>query len=182
MKISAGYRSGRLVAEVRVPNKNKRARWQCLCDCGNRKDVAAKHLITNDIRSCGCLLKEVARNRFLEREPIDALKRQMYLTYKSSARNRNLEMDLTEEQFHEIASGDCDYCGAPPSEFRSRLRAEHAPYMANGIDRVDSSVGYVISNVVSCCKNCNIAKNVMSRDAFIEMCKMVTRHCAGKVS
>lgn len=182
MKCVAGYRSGRLLAESRVPSKNKRSRWLCSCECGNKKEVDAKHLISKAIRSCGCLLKEVARSRFLEREPIDALKRQMYLTYISSAKVRGIPMDITEDQFHEIASGDCDYCGSPPSEFKSRLRVEHAPYLANGIDRVDSSVGYVIGNVVPCCKNCNIAKNAMSREVFIKMCEMVTRHCAGKVS
>ena len=43
----------------------------------------------------------------------------------------------------------------------------------NGIDRVDSSKGYVEDNVVSCCKYCNTAKNTMSRDEFFKWIKRV---------
>lgn len=28
--------------------------WECVCECGNRKLVRGSHLITGDVRSCGC--------------------------------------------------------------------------------------------------------------------------------
>jgi hypothetical protein len=31
------------------------ARWLCQCDCGNRKDIAARNLFNGRTRSCGCL-------------------------------------------------------------------------------------------------------------------------------
>ena len=43
----------------------------------------------------------------------------------------------------------------------------------NGIDRVDSGKGYVINNVVPCCKYCNIAKGEMSREDFLKWVKRV---------
>jgi 5-methylcytosine-specific restriction endonuclease McrA len=36
----------------------------------------------------------------------------------------------------------------------------------NGIDRLDSSKGYFMDNVVSCCKHCNSAKNILTTTEF----------------
>lgn len=56
-----GQRFGRLVALYTVPSNNYRARWHCVCDCGNTKDVLQQNLVNGHARSCGCLHAE--RNR-----------------------------------------------------------------------------------------------------------------------
>jgi len=40
-----------------VPKRddNQRPTWRCKCDCGTIKEVAARHLKSGDIQSCGCL-------------------------------------------------------------------------------------------------------------------------------
>jgi hypothetical protein len=42
-----------------------RTRWECICDCGNVKTVAANHLVNGHVKSCGCLNNElrIARNK-----------------------------------------------------------------------------------------------------------------------
>ena len=35
--------------------------WACLCDCGNKKIIQGRHLITGNTSSCGCLAIEQAR-------------------------------------------------------------------------------------------------------------------------
>lgn len=176
-----GMVSGRLTVVSPATKKNGRSRWVCKCECGAVKEVAAKHLLTTAIKSCGCLLKEKARERFLKREPLESMKRRMYLTYVSSARSRGIEMCINEDQMSDIASMNCHYCGSEPRAFSSRLKTPHDPYMANGLDRVDSEIGYVVGNVVPCCKVCNMAKGTMTNDEFIEMCNMVVSHSNRKV-
>jgi len=41
-------------------DRNSKATWNCICECGNVKVVSRSHLCTKirPIRSCGCLLKE----------------------------------------------------------------------------------------------------------------------------
>ncbi|MHA1401187.1 MAG: AP2 domain-containing protein [Candidatus Heimdallarchaeaceae archaeon] len=54
-----GLKFGRLlVTEFSHLDKHKRARWNCNCDCGNKKIIAGVHLKNKRTLSCGCLLDE----------------------------------------------------------------------------------------------------------------------------
>jgi hypothetical protein len=52
----------------------------------------------------------------------------------------------------------------------------HADFRYNGIDRVDSSMGYVAGNVVPCCSTCNRMKLDHSYDDFIAHIKKIVAH------
>lgn len=90
---------------------------------------------------------------------------QRYRTYCSRA-----SMGLTEEQFDSISQKPCHYCGAPPDHEYS------IGYVGNGLDRVDSSQGYTIDNVVPCCPACNSMKNDMDYDEFLAHVKRIVSH------
>lgn len=38
--------------------------WKCLCDCGNESTVQSRKLTTGHSKSCGCLMRESASQRF----------------------------------------------------------------------------------------------------------------------
>lgn len=58
----SGQRFGRLVAIRPLPKTiaGERLRWACICDCGVSHDVTAQALSKGNVRSCGCLQKEMA--------------------------------------------------------------------------------------------------------------------------
>ena len=57
-----GQRFNRLLVVERVENsKNRKARWKCVCDCGNVKIATSQDLKRGHTQSCGCLHDEVAR-------------------------------------------------------------------------------------------------------------------------
>lgn len=64
-----GQRFGRWTVLEHAPNRNKQNNrhtyWSCLCDCGSIANVRALDLQRGHSRSCGCLSKEIAGNRFL---------------------------------------------------------------------------------------------------------------------
>src|SRR5215472_17416664 len=39
------------------------ALWECVCECGTRKIVAATYLTSGTSKSCGCLRREMGRAR-----------------------------------------------------------------------------------------------------------------------
>ncbi len=52
-------RFGRLLVLKFAGNgKNGVPMWECLCDCGNKKNVSTGHLTHGDTQSCGCFHKE----------------------------------------------------------------------------------------------------------------------------
>ena len=48
----------RLTVLFPVKEKTNGLYWHCKCDCGNECDVKSTHLMSNQIRSCGCLRRE----------------------------------------------------------------------------------------------------------------------------
>ena len=57
-----GQRFGRLVVQKRVESdKKEKAKWLCVCDCGNEKETYSSYLKTGDTKSCGCLEKEAKK-------------------------------------------------------------------------------------------------------------------------
>ena len=83
---------------------------------------------------------------------------------KSSARCRRLAMELDDAAISALVAGACAYCGV-----------ESRPGAFNGVDRVDSTIGYVSSNVVSCCGTCNFSKGSLDPATFVRRCA----HIAG---
>ncbi len=56
VKSEEGNRYGRLLVLKRSgSDKNHRAQWLCLCDCGNHKIILGPSLRRGLTRSCGCL-------------------------------------------------------------------------------------------------------------------------------
>lgn len=54
-----GQKFGKLTVVSRAPNtKSTKAAWNCKCDCGGTKVVAASNLKSGRVRSCGCLYYE----------------------------------------------------------------------------------------------------------------------------
>ena len=59
-----GQRFGRLVVIGRADppmDLRRKARWHCICDCGNETDALGDNLRRGKTASCGCLQKERAR-------------------------------------------------------------------------------------------------------------------------
>lgn len=58
-----GQKFGRLTVIERAENKGKRTMWLCKCECGNVKVIPATNLKREEARSCGCLSRELAKER-----------------------------------------------------------------------------------------------------------------------
>lgn len=81
---------------------------------------------------------------------------------------------LTLEDCARLYTGNCHYCGARPNQTITAYA--HTKFRVNGIDRVDSTKGYVAENCVSCCATCNFAKRSMSITEFLAWIKRAYDH------
>ena len=46
--------------------KSGNLKWKCRCQCGNLLTIASSHLLDGSTQSCGCLSKEVTRDRSIK--------------------------------------------------------------------------------------------------------------------
>lgn len=82
-----------------------------------------------------------------------------YVWYKSCAKRRNILFNLSIEEFKEMWNKPCYYCGDTVDTI--------------GIDRVDSSIGYISSNCRPCCSVCNYMKLDHTEEYFINHIKKI---------
>ena len=92
-------------------------------------------------------------------------KENRYNIYKKNAKRRNLDFQLTKEEFYNITSQPCHYCG----NFQNY----------NGIDRIDSTKGYYLQNCVPCCDICNKMKLNYSIDFWINHIEQILNYYRG---
>lgn len=98
----------------------------------------------------------------------------LYARYKLNAEKRNLEFNLNKEDFKILTKDNCYYCNCPPSTImKANGNKSNRQYIYNGIDRLDSNLGYDIINVVTCCKTCNTMKGTLSKDDFLEKVELI---------
>jgi hypothetical protein len=83
-----------------------------------------------------------------------------YTSCRLSASKRKLVFTLTEEQVTHIVTQPCIYCNT-------------FQYETSGIDRIDSSIGYIFENCAPCCFICNRMKSNYSAENFLEHCKKI---------
>lgn len=85
-----------------------------------------------------------------------------YATCKFSAILRKINFELIKEAFYEKCKECCYLCGK-----------ENTKTHQNGLDRIDSSIGYIETNIQSCCGSCNYMKNNYSLESFLEKCTLI---------
>ena len=86
-------------------------------------------------------------------------------SYSDYVRNfSGMEIDL--KTFYSYSQQPCFYCGALRVNSRNARVGADTLYLYNGVDRMDSSKGHTIDNIVPCCKYCNFGNNNFSFAEF----------------
>ena len=69
---------------------------------------------------------------------------------KRTAKYKSIELNISFEQFKELTESNCYYCNG---------KMKDDGIWGYNIDRIDSSKGYIVGNILPCCKYCNTIKN-----------------------
>lgn len=149
----------------------KYALYKCLCKCGNIVERSSRNLASPRIKSCGCLRIQLGTAPLA---PGESGFNDLFNKYKRNAKTRDVIFDLSKDEFRRLTKENCSYCGIAPSQISNI--SINGKYIYNGVDRIDSNLSYINSNVVACCKTCNIAKKDMSRCEFLTWIKKVYDH------
>lgn len=185
-----GYKIGRLTVirfigvekaqhKDRIRNKYM---YECMCECGQTSKVNKSNLMSKSTLSCGCLQKErslighqkqkgVSRPH-MQKPNGESVLHSSFLTYKNGAKKRSLSFEINEDEFADLTSQNCNYCGSEPKDVKLKKDSFSVRKM-NGVDRLDSNIGYTLSNSVPCCKICNYMKQDLTVDQFYSHLKRI---------
>jgi hypothetical protein len=145
--------------------------WKIQCDCGNIIYKTPYAIKKGNQQSCGCLKQtmfECGIGFARKYEPIISSARIVWMSsYKDGC---------SFEQFYELSQKKCYYCGSKPhrtynvssTKHSSKYQKDFGDFTYNGLDRIDSNLSHVSSNVVTCCYTCNTMKMAMGQDDFIK--------------
>ena len=125
---------------------------KCCIDCNKPvESVFAKRCI-----DCKKVQRKVVAKLNKDKYQYHKHPKHLYARYKRGADSRGYAFELSIEQFNLLWKQPCYYCNTVVDTI--------------GIDRKDNTIGYVESNVVSCCRTCNFMKHTMSDTEFINKC------------
>ena len=174
-----GKKVGRLTVikfdrSINRPNSNRINYWICQCDCGNMKSVGHRTLTKRTgLQSCGCLKREALIQKSIRP---NAGFNKVYRNYTNRCTSYNIQFTLSVDEFYDLTQQKCHYCGIEPFKVSKAWSGHVKPFVYNGIDRVDSSIGYTVENCVACCTKCNYAKGDMSASEFKEWLLRAYKH------
>lgn len=91
------------------------------------------------------------------KDKIRCLKR-LWSIFKSSSKKRGIKVGIDFESYSNLVQSRCGYCGSHPSNL---LKYSGLEFKYNGLDRMNSEVGYLKENLIPSCRFCNSLKGSM---------------------
>jgi len=174
-------RSTDIVRITKYGRKYYTSTWMGKCSCGSVKSYEINSILkgVKDLESgrhkyfsCGCK-KTLPYG--------EGCCRRAFGLYKRGALYRGYCFEITVDDFKSITKMNCHYCGASPkNKATSKSSGNTGDYIYNGIDRVDNAKGYLLNNVVPCCKICNRAKNSLGVEVFLNWIAKAYNHSFSK--
>lgn len=164
---------GRLLV-IREVGKNKSGRylWECRCDCGKITNVVTNQFVSGKTKSCGCLLfDKIPKNKIKDR-----IEQLWNVVYNELRRRHFIKFEIEPisiGKFIELSKSECYYCGRINDKKRFDVYDKSFYIEYNGIDRLNSKIGYIRGNVVSCCRDCNCSKMDMDIETFLSKVKAI---------
>lgn len=174
------YKSGDKFNKLTLLNY-EHGEWECLCECNNKIWVKTDKITSGNTKSCGCLKTEKS-----SKNVINAIsKRKKFTPEIASARRiwksynyKNINNNITFNEFIKLAKMNCYYCDNPPSisynHFTSKysngsdLAKNTGTFIYNELNLIDSAKPYTINNVVTYCSICKIVKGYKTTKEFYD--------------
>jgi hypothetical protein len=157
----------------REESKNNNSVWKFKCDCGY-VGIATGSSLRRSGKCKKCSMASLRKDQGV------CSFNGLYLRYKHGAASRNIEFNLSKDEFKILTKSNCFYCKSAPKNIHKGKTA-YGGYVYNGIDRINSSQGYIIKNCVSCCSICNRAKSDIELVDFLSWIKQLTTGVSNEI-
>ncbi|KKM60755.1 hypothetical protein LCGC14_1538640 [marine sediment metagenome] len=137
-----GHKFGRLTPVLRLfGNRQERASWECLCDCGNEVTIVTNQLTSGRTKSCGCLKNEINSKRLTKNLAGKRFGRLFVICRKGTSPDHfaiwECLCDCGKKHnviSHNLLNGKVTSCGCYRKHYLSKIRiGEKHPRWKNGV-------------------------------------------------
>lgn len=140
-----GTKYGRLAVVKFDGNRGKRRFWQCLCECGKTSYCGSDNLKSGQVRSCGCLQKELALNHHLSHG--ESAKQTKTKEYRTWADIKSRCYNKKEDSYQYYGGRGITICDRWNTSYECfLLDMGRAPSRKHSIERNDITKNYEPSN------------------------------------
>ncbi len=162
-------------------NRNGSSTWLCTCVCGNEVVFSSDHLTRkkNPVKSCGCL-RFKSGSTHKQWQGVGEISGSFWIHHvlrnaNGSKGRKILEMNLTKEYIWELFLTQNRKCALSGLDITLPKNGSSKIYTAS-LDRINSSLGYVIGNVQWVHKDVNMMKRAYDQEHFITLCKLIAQN------
>lgn len=151
--------------------------YNCQCICGNIKLVLRSNLISQHIKSCGCLrkIKGKTNKGWLGYEDLSM---SQWTSYKINAKLRNLLFEIDIKYAWDLFILQNKLCALTNIPLiiasKNRKTTKNRVETTASLDRIDNTKGYIKDNVQWVHKDINWMKGTFEQQYFISLCKLVS--------
>lgn len=178
----SGQQFGRWTVIRRTEStRSGHTRFECLCECGVRKNVLSTHLLQGVSKHCGCIvLKGPTHPQW---KGCGEISGDFWDSIKRGAEGRKgrrfpVAMELTIEEAWDLYLRQDRRCALTDTPLSMGRR--HNDKRTASLDRIDNSRGYSIDNVQWLHKDVNRMKGMFDQKYFVHMCSLIAQQMNSK--
>lgn len=127
-----------------IRTKNKQARWDCICDCGNKITVAGNNLMTGHTQSCGCF--KIERIKIVNTTHGHKPQHFPTATYTSWVNMKDRCFNNNNNNYHNYGGRGITVCDRWLESFENFLEDMGSKPKGTSIDRIDNNSHYCKEN------------------------------------
>jgi len=149
--------------------------------CGN--EIERSSVIFRKAKSCGCDRNVAREGKSFGAKTMpwqlpkgEAARRLLVSRYKRSAKRKGIDFTLSDDDLRKLFKSPCRYCGRSETNTCKGLGKTSGDYDYVGIDRINPFKGYTKSNTAPCCWTCNMMKNTLTEESFLEHIKLIYKN------
>jgi len=160
----AGQEFGELTAVKQLYSNKNGVHWLFVCSCGNEHITSSSNVRSGSVKRC-------AKCNRTHWKGYGEISGGFWYNIVWSSKKRNILLDITIEYIWELFERQNRLCALTrqPLEFRRGNRGNAS------LDRIDSSIGYLVGNVQWVHKDIQISKWDHGQERFIELCNLVAK-------
>jgi len=167
-----GRRFGKLVCIRQGEFCGNHRTWICKCDCGNTHKTLATNLLSKKIKSCGCFGTSCGKNN-VNWKGYEEISGIYWNNIQTGAKRRKIDFFVSIKDAWNVFLKQKRICALSGILLSFSENKKEKSKATASLDRINSSKGYIPTNIQWVHKDVNKMKMDLSEEYFLDLCERI---------